>query len=528
MSKDVFFVTTPLYYVNDVPHLGHAYATLGADVQARFMRSRGRQVLFSTGTDEHGLKVEKASKDKGFASPQALVDETAPRYNALWAKLGITHDRFFRTTDADHKAAVAKFWRAVAANGYIEKRQYQGWYCVHEETFWPESQLHQPGNRCPDCDRVTEQATEENYFFKQTAFVERLRAHLAAHPDFVAPELRRNEILGSYLNAVDGVHDQSISRSNFKWGIPVPDDPGQVIYVWFDALINYITMAGWGTDEARFARTWPADVHIIGKDILRFHAVLWPAMLMAAGLEPPKRVFGTGLIMNDGVKMSKSLGNAIDPNDWIDRHGVDTVRYYLLREVPYGQDGSISEAGIEGRYNTELANDWGNLLSRTVAMAEKSLGGVVPAVPGAAFAADPLRAETASLKAEYLPAMEGLLYHEALEAVFKRVRKANQYIDEQGPWKLAKDPAKRPELENCLYTLLDFLRCVSLCLAPFMPSAADRALVQLGYEPNALLGPKGEAKGPALDEALSFGGLPAGQKVTKGEGLFPRKEAVKA
>ena len=523
-----FYVTTPIFYVNDVPHLGHAYAALGADVQARFMRSRGREVVFSTGTDEHGLKVEKASKEKGFATPQAMVDETAPRYNALWAKLAITHDRFIRTTDADHKAVAAKFWETVAKNGFIEKRQYQGHYCVHEETFWPESQLVQPGDKCPDCGRPTELATEENYFFKQTAFVERLRAHLAAHPDFVAPELRRNEILGSYLNAADGVHDQSISRSNFTWGIPVPGDPSQVIYVWFDALINYITMAGWGTDDARFAHVWPADVHIIGKDILRFHAVLWPAMLMAAGIELPKKVFGTGLIMNDGVKMSKSLGNAIDPNDWIARHGVDTVRYYLLREVPYGQDGSISESGIEGRYNSELANDWGNLLSRTVAMAEKSLGSVVPAVPGAAFAGDPLRAELNSLRAEYVAAMEALAYHDALEAVFKRVRKANQYIDEQGPWKLAKDPAKRPELENCLYTLLDFLRCVSLTLAPFMPFAADRALVQLGYTPGQLLGPRGEAQGSPLDEALAFGGLPSGQKVAKGEGLFPRKEAVKA
>ena len=368
-----FYVSTPIFYVNDVPHLGHAYATLGADVLARFMRGCGREVVFSTGTDEHGLKVEKASREKGFASPQALVDETAPRYNALWSKLAITHDRFIRTTDADHKAVATRFWRTVAANGFIEKRQYQGWYCVHEETFWPESQLRQPGNLCPDCGRPAELGTEENYFFKQTAFVERLRAHLASHPDFVAPALRRNEILGSYLNAENGVHDQSVSRSNFTWGIPVPGDPAQVIYVWFDALINYITMAGWGQDDERFAKVWPADVHIIGKDILRFHAVLWPAMLMAAGIELPKQVFGTGLIMNDGVKMSKSLGNAIDPHDWIDRYGADTVRYYLLREIPYGQDGSISESGIVVRYNAELANGLGNLLSRCAALCEKNL-----------------------------------------------------------------------------------------------------------------------------------------------------------
>jgi methionyl-tRNA synthetase len=528
MTK-AFYVTTPIFYVNDVPHLGHAYAALGADVQARFMRSRGREVVFSTGTDEHGQKVEKASKEKGFASPQALVDETAPRYNALWAKLAITHDRFIRTTDADHKAVATRFWETVAKNGFIEKRQYQGWYCVHEETFWPESQLQQPGNKCPDCGRPTEMGTEENYFFKQTAFVERLRKHLAEHPDFVAPELRRNEILGSYLNAEDGVHDQSISRSNFTWGIPVPGDPAQVIYVWFDALINYITMAGWGTDDARFAKVWPCDVHIIGKDILRFHAVLWPAMLMAAGIELPKKVFGTGLIMNDGVKMSKSLGNAIDPNDWIERHGADVVRYYLLREVPYGQDGSISESGIAGRYNAELANGLGNLLSRSAALCEKN--GVVfsPWDPPEAGDAELLTA-AAAMKAAYLPAMEALAYHEALEAVNVLIRAANKYVDERAPWTLAKDKSEAGQraLGHVLYAVAEAARLCLCALAPFMPQTVDKGLQGLGYAPGQLFKARSENAGEPLDALLNWGKLPAGLSLKKGDGLFPRKETAKA
>jgi methionyl-tRNA synthetase len=524
-----FYVTTPIFYVNDVPHLGHAYAALGADVLARFMRGCGREVVFSTGTDEHGLKVEKASREKGFASPQALVDETAPRYNALWSKLAITHDRFIRTTDADHKAVAAKFWETVAANGFIEKRQYQGWYCVHEETFWPEGQLQQPGNLCPDCGRPTELATEENYFFKQTAFVERLRAHLEAHPDFVAPALRRNEILGSYLNAPDGVHDQSISRSNFTWGIPVPGDPSQVIYVWFDALINYITMAGWGQDDARFAKVWPADVHIIGKDILRFHAVLWPAMLMAAGIELPKKVFGTGLIMNDGVKMSKSLGNAIDPNDWIERFGADTVRYYLLREVPYGQDGSISEAGIVGRYNAELANGLGNLLSRSAALCEKNQV-TFTAWVGPQDGDAELLAVAQGLHGRYLVAMENLAFHEALEAVNELVRAANKYTDERAPWTLAKDKSDegRLRLAHALYCIAEAGRLCLTALVPFMPQVTEKGLANLGYPAGSLFDERGRNQAQPLPQLLAWGVLPAGLSLSKGEPLFPRREAAKA
>jgi len=524
LNDKVFYVTTPLYYVNDVPHMGHAYATVGADAIARYQRAKGREVFFLTGTDEHGQKVEKASKEKGFASPQALADSVVLGYVEAWKLLEITHDRFIRTTDADHKRAAAKFWETVQKNGFIEKRQYEGWYCVYEETFWPESQLAEPGHLCPDCKRPTTLTKEENFFFKQTAFADAMRAHIAAHPEFIAPELRRNEILGSYLEAEGGVHDQSISRSNFKWGIPVPGDENQVIYVWFDALINYITAAGWESDPERFKKTWPADVHIIGKDILRFHAVLWPAMLLAAGLELPKKVFGTGLILNEGKKMSKSLGNSVDPLDWARRFGVDTLRYYLLREVAFGSDGSISEEGIQKRYNTELANDLGNLLNRSLTMLDKYCGGKMPQKPGPAFEGDALRAELTTFWKDYSGAMDALALNQGLDAIFARVRAANQYIDAQSPWKKAKLPEGKAEVDNCLYNLVETLRLAAFALSPFMPAASAKMLGQLGLD--GLLDARGNLKGTTLEAQCQWGTLPEGHATAKGEPLFPRAEAA--
>jgi len=535
MPDKIFFITTPIYYANDVPHIGHAYCSIGADVQARYQRALGKEVFFLTGLDAHGQKMDKASKEKGYASPGMLVDEVKGRWLEAWKTLAITNDDFILTTEERHKRAARKFFSAVQAAGFIEKRSYKGNYCVHEETFWPETQLLQPGDLCPDCKRPTQMMEETNYFFKQSSFADALRAHLKAHPEFVRPEARRNELLGSYLDAEDGVTDISITRQSLKWGIGVPGDDGQVIYVWFDALINYMTAAGYGSDEpadkARFAKWWPADVHLIGKDILRFHALLWPAMLMAnrdaehpQGQALPRQVYGTGLIMNEGVKMSKSLGNAIDPFEWARDYGVDVLRYYLLREVAFGYDGSISKAGIEKRFNTELANDWGNLLSRSVAMTEKFFAGSVPAPAAAGSAPDKLVAAGKAFLPAYLKAMDAMAYHEALEAVFVLIRTANKYVDDQAPWKMAKDPAQGPALADCMYNLLEALRLAGLALAPFMPESAERSLEPLGFAPGEAFAGRGALKGKPLAEALAWGGLEPGRKVKKGEPLFMRKE----
>jgi methionyl-tRNA synthetase len=513
MSDQVFYITTALSYVNDVPHVGHAYECIAADVQARYRRACGQKVFFVTGTDEHGMKIEKAAKDKGYASPKALADEVVKAFQSLWAKLDISNDDFIRTTEPRHAKAVQKFFAAVDKAGYLEKRSYKGWYCVHEENFWPENQLIQPGNLCPDCKRPTQQNEEVNYFFKQSAFRQRILDRLKATPEVVEPASRRNELLGSYLEPEGGVQDLSITRATLKWGIPTPSDPDQVVYVWFDALIGYLTAAGYGTDEARFNEIWPASVHLIGKDILRFHAVLWPSMLMAAGIPLPQKVFGHGWVLNDGQKMSKSLGNAVNPVEWVDKHGPDVLRYYLLREGVFGNDVTISGEGFEKRYNTELANDLGNLLHRTLTMLEKYFGGRVPEAGGGQGKDALVLAGQAAWK-KYSSAMESMAYGQALEDVFGLVRQANQYVDEQAPWKLAKDPAKKEQLATCLYNLAETLRLAALGLKAFMPSTAPRILAQLGLTDS----------GEPLEKAMAWGGLKAGTQVSKGQPLFPKEE----
>lgn len=523
--KKKFYITTPIYYVNDVPHVGHAYSTIGADVLARYKRSCGEEVYFLTGTDEHGLKIEKAAKEKGFDSPRAFVESIVPHFKEAWRVLDITHDRFIRTTDEDHKRCAQEFWKRVQAAGYIEKRSYEGWYCYHDEAFHLEKDLKQPGNLCPDCERPVQRTKEENYFFKLTAFKDQLRGFLAANPELVNPESRRNEVLGSYLDVADGVQDVSISRSTIAWGIPVPGDEKQVIYVWFDALLNYLTATGWPAEGYR--ETWPADVHIIGKEILRFHAVLWPAMLLAAGVETPKQVFGTGWLIKDGKKMSKSLGNVADPIEWSERYGNEVLRYYLLREVPFGQDGNITAESLEGRYNAELANGLGNLLARTLGMAEKYLGGKLARPADEALASDRLLKGLAAYSEAYEGFVEKLAFHQALDQFNAAVRDANLYVDESGPWKLAKSPETRKELELCLYALAETLRRLAYMIAPFMPKTANRMLAQLGVTEH-LIGPKGEIEGATVKELLrGKGSLADGQPVVKGDGLFPRIEAAK-
>jgi methionyl-tRNA synthetase len=529
LSEKTFYITTPLYYVNDVPHVGHAYATIGADVLARFMRANGRKVFLMTGTDEHGQKIAKAAAEKGYADPKALADEVAPRFNELWKALDITHDRFFRTTDADHRVAAQAFFDKVRQAGYLEKRGYEGWYSVADETFWLESQLKQPGNLAPDSGQPCVKMKEENWFFLQSKLKDRLKAYLAAHPDFIQPDLRRNEVLGSYLNAEDGVHDTSVTRSTVKWGIPVPGDEGQVLYVWFDALINYLTGTGWPAEN--IDGRWPADVHIIGKDILRFHAVLWPSMLLAAGFtedQLPRQVFGTGLILRDGVKMSKSLNNGVDPHEWIARYGGDVLRYYLMREVPFGQDGSISESTIEGRYNNDLANGLGNLLSRTSAIFDKSQVAFAHWQGPGESPDSGLLDVAEAFGPKYLEAMKRLAFHEALEAVNELVRAANKYVDEKAPWTLAKDRSEQGQfaLAHTLYCIAEAVRISAVALAPFMPSKADKILQQLSFESWSVLGQRGEALGKPLEKLLEWGGLPSSSKLIKGEPLFPRIETA--
>ncbi len=514
MSEKTYYITTPLYYVNDKPHIGHAYSTVGADVFARFKKSCGLQVYLLTGTDEHGQKIAKASAEKGYSSPKALADEMVLHFKAAWSALGIEYDRFIRTTDEDHYAAAKEFFLRVKAAGLIEKRSYEGWYCVHEETFYLEKDLKQPGDLCPDCERPATRTQEENCFFLQSKLADKMRDYLKAHPDFVLPEIRRNEVLGSYFKVEGGVQDISITRSAVKWGIPVPGDENQVLYVWFDALISYLTASGW--PKPGFEKLWPADVHIIGKEILRFHAVLWPAMLMAAGIEAPRKVFGTGWIVNDGKKMSKSLGNVIDPIEWANRFGPEVVRYYLLRDVPFGSDASVSEAGLQGRYNSELADVLGNLLSRTLAMYGKTpvatLGGEHEA----------LHEKAKAFWQEYSNAMEQLAFHEALERLFHLARLANEYIAKHEPWKLAKseNPEDRARLAHLFYSLLEVLRQLGHALRPFMPQTAEKLLAQLGQDKAAWQVQK-------LETLLEFQAFTDFGKAAKGEALFPKPEVAK-
>ncbi len=505
MPPKTFYITTPIYYVNGAPHLGHAYTSIAADAVARWMRLDGADVLFVTGTDEHGQKVEKAALDAGIA-PQAFVDEVSGKFRALGQTLNLSNDVFIRTTEARHARACQEIWRRLRENDAIYLGHYEGWYALRDETFYNEDELHTTadGMRRAPTGAPVEWMREPSYFFRLSAWGDRLLEYYDALPDRILPATRRNEVV-SFVRG--GLKDLAVSRSGLTWGVPVPDDPAHVMYVWLDALVNYMTACGFPDETDPLWRFWPADIHVVGKDIARFHAVIWPAVCLAAGLPPPKRIVAHGWWTARGEKMSKSLGNAIDGIALVETYGIDAVRFFVLREIPFGNDGDFSDAALIRRLNVELANDLGNLSQRTLSQVAKNLGGVIPdASPTDADAA--LLAAARALPATLRPLMERMALGDALEEVWKVIRAGNAYVDHQAPWALRKsDPAR---MVAVLRVLVDTLRIVATVLTPFMPDSMSRMLDQLGVPPEA-------RDLAALDTAL-----PSGTILPAPQGIFPR------
>jgi methionyl-tRNA synthetase len=477
-----FYITTPIYYINAEPHLGHAYTTMVADAIARSRRLMGADVFFLTGTDEHGQKVERAAQKAGL-DPHTFADRIAAKYRELFTALDISNDDFIRTTEPRHIHAAQAIWRRVKERGYLYKAPYEGWYCTVDELFVPEAQLID--GRCPTCGSPVERLSEESYFFKLSAFQEPLLELYRTHPEFITPEIRRNEMT-AFVSA--GLRDLSVSRTSFKWGIPVPDDPAHVMYVWFDALTNYITAAGFPDDEARFAKYWPADVHLMGKEIVRQHTVYWPAFLMAAGLELPRRVIGHGWWLMNEAKMSKSLGNVVQPQGYVDRFGVDALRYFVMREMVVGQDASFTDEVFLTRYNSDLANDLGNVVSRVTTMIQRSCGGVVPGVDLREEGDATLAARTNAVIAAATHAAEGFDFSAALREVWSLISDLNKYIVTREPWALAKKPEARPLLDATLGNAADVLRVVAALVEPVMPSTSVRIRRMLGIEAESWVG----------------------------------------
>src|SRR5215467_1325556 len=512
---DTFYITTPLYYVNAPPHLGGTYSTIVADTIARYKRMMGVDVKLTTGTDEHGQKIERSAKAAGI-SPKALADRVYTQYTDLWKAIGIEYDEFIRTTESRHDAGVIELYTRAKANGYIYKGTYSGWYCVSCEAYAPETDPSTPAD-CPDCGRKTEWFSEESYFFKLSAFQDRLLEHYEKHLQFIRPASRRNEI-ASFVRG--GLKDMSISRATLKWGIPLPDDPSHVFYVWFDALTGYLSAVGFKSDDAKFNKYWPAQIHLVGKDILRFHTVYWPAFLMAAGLDLPKTVFGHGWWLFKDEKMSKSRGNTLDPYVLNEVFGSELLRYYCLREMVFGQDCNFAVEAVIQRYNSDLANDLGNLLSRTIAMISKYRGGTIPE-PGEAKGDADVRELTQKVIGRYRTNFDDYNFSRGLENVWELISRVNKYIVENEPWAIAEKPAEARKLDSVLFHAAESLRLIAVLVAPVIPKTAQNLWEQLGLE--------GRVADVRLRE-LRWSRDLVGKKIRAGASLFPRldpKEVLK-
>jgi len=506
--SDKFYITTPVYYPSARPHVGSAFEIIGIDVVARFNRLMGRDVFMLTGMDEHGEKIQRKAEALG-QSPQQYVDEMAELYRRIWTDFGIEFDGFIRTTSDRHKQAVRKFFDAVYSRGDIYKGTYEGWYCIRCENFLTEAQL--ADGRCADCGDKAQRSSEEAYFFRMSKYARQLLDHIESHPEFIQPDFRRNEMI-SFIKG--GLQDVCISRSTIHWGIPLPVDESQVIYVWFDALLNYITGIGYGDDTATFEKYWPADVHVVGKDILRFHTTIWPTMLMSAGVPLPKRVFGHGWVMTEeGEKMSKSVGNMIDAEELLRTYSADAVRYFLLREISYAVDGGFSTHKLINRINNDLGNDLGNLVYRTLSMIDKYFAGVIPAPGPQADDDAPLFASADGLVDEMNELVNSFQFNRALEALWRLVTEANRYVERCKPWALNKDQSLKERLGTVMYNLADAVRIISLLIEPFMPKTAAQIREQL---PASVEG--------ELRELAHWGKLMPNIKITRGKPMFPRIE----